>query len=703
MTDPESLLQFLDVQQRQAATTLRGPVVIIAGAGSGKTSVITRRIAYGVHTGTYQPERTVAVTFTTKAAGEMTRRLRQLDVSGVRVRTFHAAALRQLRYYWPKVVGGTVPEVIASKSALIGAAATAVGLSNNPAAVRDAAADVEWAKMQGIAPQALTTALLQHPRPLATGLAPADFAKLFTEYERRKQAAARIDFEDVLLLTVGILEADKQVAAHVRSGISHLTVDEFQDVSPLQQRLINAWLGSNQNLCVVGDPMQTIYSFAGADASYLENFAKRYSHSHTFELMTTYRCSPQIVAVANKVLQQAGSSRRLHSHKQAGPAVQLLQATTDEDEAVAVADAIAASIAAGTSAHEIAVLYRLNAMSQRFEEQLSARHIPYQVMGGTGFFRRPEVRKAIAVLRAAALAGDAPVALNLAEQVAELLRGAGWAQSAPTGTGAMREQWESLAALHQAAVEFLAHQPEARLRDFTSDLAERAEHMDAPDTAGVTLMSLHGAKGMEWQQVFLVGLCEGILPHAAAVASGNVDEERRLMYVGVTRAKQQLTLSWAKHRSDNARERTRSRFLDFWSEAANPASGSTARTTAHAKSTKARSQRGSNRVSTCRICKAPLTTAVSIRLRRCPDCPAQVNESLLIALRQWRSTVVTAKSAGRERPLPAYLVATDATLQAIAESSPRTLEQLGSVAGIGPVKLQEYGADLLKVIEENSA
>lgn len=680
------ILTGLDDDQLRAATTLLGPLAIIAGAGSGKTRVITHRIAYGVLEGVFDPSTTVAVTFTTKAAGEMTRRLRSLGVPGVRVRTFHAAALRQLRYYWQRTGRGELPQLTAAKAPLVAGAASVLGVSNVAAAVRDYAAEIEWAKVRCLTPQQYPAAAAAAGRASVGDLSAEQMGTLFDIYEHRKSAAGRMDFEDVLLLMVALLDHEPRVAAHLRPGISHVTVDEYQDVSPLQQRLLDGWLGSNTNLCVVGDPAQTIYTFAGADAGFLTGFSARYPDAATVNLVSTYRCSPQVTELANRVLAQSPAPRRMVSRQSSGPEVRIRSFEDPQSEAQGVVEAIAQLVGAGFDPAEIAVLVRINAMTEPFEDALSAAGIGYQVTGSSGYFSRPEVRKAISLIRGAAVAAD-DAAGSVSQAVSALLSGMGWNPSAPpAGTGAMRSEWESLAALHAAAETFDAEHEAALLADFAAELHDRAERQDAPDSTGVTLATLHAAKGAEWRAVFLPGLSEGLLPHASAKQAAQVEEERRLLYVGVTRAAEVLQLSYASSGAARGRSRRVSRFLADL-DATLGSSGAPAP-----------KRRRKRTVARCRTCAKGLVTGAERTLGRCHSCAPEIDLALLERLQQWRREAVERASKERGSPLPAYLIATDATLQAIAEQRPLDLSALAQIPGIGPRRIDEFGPALLGVV-----
>ena len=563
----DAVLAALDPEQRAVATALHGPVCVLAGAGTGKTRAITHRIAYGVHAGVYAPGQVLAVTFTARAAGEMRGRLRQLGVGGVQARTFHSAALRQLSFFWPKVVGGELPRLTASKAGLLAEAAGRSRLSLPGPAIRDVAAEVEWAKATRTPPDDYVAAAARAARTPAGDLSAAEMARLYAAYEEVKRARGSIDFEDVLLLTVGILEDRPDVAAQVRGQYRHLVVDEYQDVNPLQQALLDLWLGGSDELCVVGDASQTIYSFTGASPQYLLSFPARYPSAQVVRLVRDYRSTPQVVALANGLLARAASGDRraaaarlqLVAQRPAGPLPTFAQHPDEPAEAAAVATTVASLMRAGTPASEIAVLYRINAQSEVFEEALADAGIPYLLRGAERFFERPEVRKAVVLLRGAARgagAGDevpGDTGVDLVETVRAVLGAAGWTAAPPTGSGATRESWESLAALLALTEQLVAERPDATMGDLVRELEERALAQHAPTVDGVTLSSLHSAKGLEWDAVFLVGLVDGTLPISFADTVSAVEEERRLLYVGVTRAREHLHLSWAAARSPGGR------------------------------------------------------------------------------------------------------------------------------------------------------
>lgn len=548
-------LDDLDEQQREAATALRGPVAVLAGAGTGKTRVITRRIAHGVNTGTYSPGRVMAVTFTAKAAGEMRGRLRALGIEGVSARTFHAAALAQLNYFWPTIAGSPAPAVVDNKVRLLAHAADGIGMAPDVATLRDVAAQIEWRKvtMRSIEQYA-------QARPEGAGrLGLERVLDLQRAYERLKDERRQMDFEDVLLACAGMLEAEPRVARAVHEQYRHFTVDEFQDVSPLQHRLLELWLGGRRDLCVVGDASQTIYSFAGADARFLLEFDSRYDDARVVQLLRNYRSEQPILDAANELMRDRPGALRLVAATEgrppqadAGVPVTTVTAFEDDaDEARAVASRIIAQQKQGIALRDIAVLYRSHSQSADLLRALTDAGIATTVLGGRRYFDLPEVRQAVMALRGASVA---PVAGGLVDAVRDVLRSLGLTDEPPAAGGAVRDAWEARAALLQLAEEA----PEGTtLRAFTDDLAARARAHDEPALSTVTLSTLHAAKGLEWPHVHMVGLAEGLLPISYAQTFDAVDEERRLAYVGITRAARTLSLTWAR----GSRERHPSRFL----------------------------------------------------------------------------------------------------------------------------------------------
>ncbi|MGA9312746.1 MAG: ATP-dependent helicase [Pseudonocardiaceae bacterium] len=562
-------LDELDDEQRTAVCAPRGPVCVLAGAGTGKTRAITRRIAQLIRTGHVAPGQVLAVTFTARAAGEMRTRLRDLGIAGVQARTFHAAALRQLRYFWPQVVGDQPWPLLEHKLRLVGQAAQRAGAGAGADELRDFAGEIEWAKANLLTAADYPAAVAAARR--ATPVPAAQVASVYAAYEELKNRNRMLDFDDLLIHTVAALEEHSAVAQEFRDRYRCFVVDEYQDVTPLQQRMLDAWLGARDDLTVVGDANQTIYSFAGATPRFLLEFTRRFPDAVTVRLHRDYRSTPQVVSLANRVISAAagrpsGTRLELTGQQSPGPRPSFAEHDDEPAEANAVAEAITELLRHGTPAAEIAVLYRVNAQSEAYERALDAQEIPFQVRGGERFFHRPEVRAAIRGLRAAATGysprphtGDSATALG--GTVRAVLARQGLTTQPPAGSAA-RSRWESLRALAELADDLADSTPDADLGRLVAELDARADAAHPPAVQGVTLASLHSAKGLEWDAVFLVGLVDGTLPIQYAEGDqAALEEERRLLYVGVTRARRRLALSWALSRSERGRPRRRSRFL----------------------------------------------------------------------------------------------------------------------------------------------
>lgn len=679
MEQHRDVLAGLDPEQREAAGLPPGPVVILAGAGTGKTRTITHRIAHLVVSGQVQAEHVLAVTFTTRAAGELRSRLRQLGAGGVQARTFHAAARRQLAWFWPRTVGGPMPQLTESKLRLVAEAGSRGRLELRGAELRDATSEVEWAKATLTGPEQYVAraaaAGRQPPRP------PEQMARLLADYEQVKTRAGMLDFDDLLLLLAGIMADHPDVAREVRGRYRHFVVDEYQDVTPLQQQLLDAWLGGRDSITVVGDAHQTIYSFTGATPGYLLEMPRRHPAARVVRLVRDYRSTPQVVGLANQVIARAADvprDARLHlvAQRPDGPEPTFAGHDSEPAEARAVAAQARALAERGIRWSQMAVLYRIHAQSEAYEAAFADAGIPVVMRGGERFFERAEVREAVVLLRGAARAADLPPGADLAAQVAEVLRSAGWRPEAPPAGGAARERWDNVAALAALA------DGHADLAGFLADLEERAATQHAPAVEGVTLATLHAAKGLEWDAVWLVGLVDGTLPLVHAATPAAVEEERRLLYVGVTRARQHLALSWAASRADGGRgRRPRSRFLDGLAppeaEAARPSR---------------RGGRAERAVARCRSCGRPLGDAAERVLGHCADCPAEVDDALFARLREWRA--LTARGLRQ----PAYCVFTDTTLTAIAERRPASRQDLAAIPGVGAVKLDRYAGQIVALV-----
>ena len=553
----ETILAALDDEQRTVATAVRGPVCVIAGAGTGKTRAITHRLAYAVDIGVIEPQKVLALTFTARAAGEMRTRLRALGVPGISARTFHAAALRQLMYFWPEVLGGRFPQLLTTKTGFITEAINRAGVTavKNNSILRDLAGEIEWSKVIGFAPDEYQRASDDYSRQVLSGgqrVNSGDIAKIYEAYESLKRQERAIDFEDVLLLTVGMLEEDRDVRDRVRDQYRYFTVDEYQDVSPLQQRLLDLWVGGRKDICVVGDPAQTIYSFAGATPAFLLNFTNRYPDAEVIRLNRGYRSSPEIINTANAILRGALQSHELTSQNSHGESPAIILAESSKSEIENIVHEIQKALSSGAIPHEIAVLARTNSQIDNMEQALNEAGIENQVRNAERFFNRTEVRDLMKVVRnASVLSGSSG---DRSQGAATAAQGDWYAdlKSAlqPFGNS------EYVRAFLQLGRE-LVQEGVTSLRGYLRELEDRAEQNNPPTLPGVVLSTLHAAKGLEWERVYLIGVSEGLLPFgvtksAPAISAressrdstNTIEEERRLFYVGITRAKSSLTVSY---------------------------------------------------------------------------------------------------------------------------------------------------------------
>ena len=533
MANAEEILAALDEEQRKVALATRGPVCVIAGAGTGKTRAITHRIAYASAIGVMDPQRVLAITFTARAAGEMRTRLRMLGFPGVTARTIHSAALKQLLYFWPSVFGGQTPELLTSKTPFITASIERAGVSLQSKSrdlLRDIATEIEWAKVNQIAPEDYLSDNTLANRPGRSRIKIEDIAQIYTAYETLKKQERTLDFEDLLLLTTAMIEHEPQVRERVHDQYRYFTVDEYQDISPLQQRLINAWLGSRKDICVVGDPAQTIYSFAGATPNYLLNFTNRFPDAEVIRLTTGYRSTPEILFTANALLRSVGIGNELAPINAHGAKPELTQFHTDGQEAEAITRQIQELIGQGEGAESIAVLARTNAQLATLERAFRAVGLPYQIRNNERFFDRPEIREFIRDIKQASVIPNPD--LNWLEE----LRGI--AQPYLKG-----DALDGIGALVHLARELDGDDrfTPKTLRNFLQEIEDRAAQNNPPQLPVTTLATLHAAKGLEWNRVFLMGLSTAYLPYPDAPE----DEELRLFYVGITRAISNLHLSYS--------------------------------------------------------------------------------------------------------------------------------------------------------------
>jgi len=656
--DPARLLGDLNEAQREAVQITSGPLAIIAGAGSGKTRVISHRAAYAIETGVAPTDRVLLVTFTDKAATEMVARMRSLGHPGVMAKTFHAMALAQLRHFWPsRHDGATLPAIADGKGRLLYPLAGRLPGGYKFTQVKDLAETIEWAKVRRIRPE----------RWVAEGgdraPIPADlFARLYADYEHAKVRAGVIDFEDMLVETVDLLETDAAALALVTSRKTWFSVDEYQDTNPLAERLIQLWLGESRDLAVVGDPDQTIYSFAGATPEYLVGFERAHPGARVVALLENYRSTPQILELANR-LTGSGPRGALRAVRAAGPAPSIRRFADDEAERAAVVTGIRELLRAGIEPGEIAILVRINAQLPELEQALTRSGIPFAIRGQR-FFDRREIREARRLVRSSGLV---TVGVALAADVRRLLE-------ERLGLGGEAEREGDEAAERSASLETLVSivanvatgRPEVTLPEVLVELDRRDADEASGASGGVNLLTYHRAKGLEWDAVFLPALEEGLLPIRQAKEDAEVDEERRLLYVGMTRARSHLALSWAQSRAAGAggkvARRQRSRFLISL-------------------------ERG--RTTEPRVVTLPGVARAPAPLADLEDRP------LLEALHGWR------RDRARAASVPAYVVAHDAALLAIAAERPQTLAALRRVKGMGPMKLESYGEEILAIIAAN--
>ncbi len=691
--DPQQVLEALDPEQRDVATSPGGPLVVIAGAGTGKTRALTHRIAYAALTGVLDPRRTLAVTFTTRAAGELRARLQALGVPHVQARTFHSAALRQNRYFWPRAYGVELPRVTEARFGLVAEAGNRHRLGADTALVRDLAAEISWAKATNVAVGDYPTLARAHRRGL-TKADPEVVARVFATYEQLKTARGLIDFDDVLLCNAALMSQHPDIAAQVHATYAHFLVDEFQDASPLQHTVLELWLGERHDVCVVGDPNQSIHAFAGARPAYLLNFAADHPGARVIRLVRNYRSTPEVLQLANRVVAPVNAGVRLQALRAPGPAPEFAPSDNESEEAAGIADWLAALQREGTDWRDMAVLFRITAQSPALEAALAERDIPYQVRGSERFYERPEIRQAMLALRTAteATAGGPPPDPSMSAgddegdvvaAIRTVLVSSGWTPEPPSGSGQQRERWESLAALLEAVRTICDDDPDLDLASVVAVLQHRASIEHEPAGVGVTLATMHSAKGLEWDAVALAGVHEGTVPFVLATTADEIAEERRLLHVAVTRARSRLRISWSGNRG---RGRRASRFLDGCLPAALGTGGAGG----------GRGPLPSRAVAPCRVCGTPLASAADRKLGRHETCASSYDEALLAELKAWR------QRAADEQHVPAFVVFTDATLTAIAEALPDTRADLLTIPGVGRRKAERYADDVLQILTGRS-
>ena len=535
----EEILAALDEEQRAVALATRGPVCVIAGAGTGKTRAITHRIAYASAIGAMDPTKILAITFTARAAGEMRTRLRGLGVPTVAARTIHAAALKQLLFFWPSVFGGRTPDLLTSKTGFLGEAINRAGLQgtiniNSRDTLRDIANEIEWAKVSQIGPTDYLTEL--DNRAAKPRVNAEQVAQVYTAYESIKRQELAMDFEDVLLLTTAMLEEEREVRERVQDQYRYLTVDEYQDISPLQQRLINAWLGNRQEICVVGDPAQTIYSFAGATSSFLTTFTSRFPDAEVIRLTSGYRSTPEITFAANSLLRSATMGQELNAQNDHGDKPEVLAYSDESSEIAGIVSDMTSLLKAGVPPQEIAVLARTNAQLNSLERAMNSAKLPYQVRSTERFFDRPDVKEFLKGVRTASVIPTEGI--NWLDELRTLAQ--------PFLTGQSIDGIAGLLHLARELDEDTNFTPKT-LRSYLREVEDRVQQNNPPTMPVITLATLHAAKGLEWERVFLMGANVGLLPletNGFTLDARMIEEERRLFYVGMTRAKRELRISY---------------------------------------------------------------------------------------------------------------------------------------------------------------
>ena len=535
----EEILAALDDEQRAVALATRGPVCVIAGAGTGKTRAITHRIAYAAAIGAMDPQRILAITFTARAAGEMRTRLRSLGVPTVAARTIHAAALKQLLFFWPSVFGGRTPDLLTSKTGFLGEAINRAGLQgtiniNSRDTLRDIANEIEWAKVSQIGPTDYLTEL--DNRSAKPRVNAEQVAQVYTAYESIKRQELAMDFEDVLLLTTAMLEEEREVRERVQDQYRYFTVDEYQDISPLQQRLINAWLGNRQEICVVGDPAQTIYSFAGATSSFLTTFTSRFPDAEVIRLTSGYRSTPEITFAANSLLRSATMGQELNAQNDHGDKPEVLAYNDESSEIAGIVADMTALLSSGVPAQEIAVLARTNSQLNSLERAMNGAKLPYQVRSTERFFDRPDVKEFLKGVRTASVIPTEGI--SWLDELRTLAQ--------PFLTGQSIDGIAGLLHLARELDEDTNFSPKT-LRSYLREVEDRVQQNNPPTMPVITLATLHAAKGLEWERVFLMGANVGLLPletNGFTLDARMIEEERRLFYVGMTRAKRELRISY---------------------------------------------------------------------------------------------------------------------------------------------------------------
>jgi DNA helicase-2/ATP-dependent DNA helicase PcrA len=656
--DDARLLSGLSPDQATAVRATRGAVCIIAGAGSGKTRTITHRIANQIHSGVVRADQVLALTFTERAAGELKARLSRMGIRGhVRATTFHAAAYAQIRYFWPRTNEAPPPQVLDRKVPLLLPLARAAGVEAS-----DLAIEIEWAKARLVRPDRYEQAGRQRDAPLP----PSQMAAVYARYEALKAERGLIDFDDMLHVAADLM-ADDAVATQVRDRYRYFTVDEFQDVNPAQWRLLRRWLGDRDELCVVGDPDQTIYSFSGATSEYLLDFRATFPDATVVSLTDNYRSTAPVLDAANRLLRaEWPDAKQLRAQADGGPRPVVMAFDDDTAERARTLDWIRDLNDDGVPLDEIAVCVRTNSQTQAWEEAFERAGVPARVHGDRSFFERTEVRQALQAIRQAVdrppapagapppPPGTRPAGARPPDRVVEqLLRERlSWHPRREPSGHAARQRWRNLSALHELVTRIVNEQDGIDLAGVVRELGDRARTSVGmhPTRHAVTLLTLHKAKGSEFDAVCLVGLEEGMVPISYAATADELAEERRLLYVGMTRARRYLWMSWAQQRpgwSGKLVKRRPSRFLDDLG---------------HRKRAGRRKK------------------------------AAAGDDRLASELRAWRL------ERARRDEVPPYVVFNDRTLSELAATRPTSVAELLAVHGLGTTKVRRYGDELLGLL-----
>ncbi|HUQ64048.1 MAG TPA: ATP-dependent DNA helicase UvrD2 [Acidimicrobiales bacterium] len=695
----------LDPAQLEAVTTDAQPLAILAGAGSGKTRVLTRRIAHRIKAGSALPQHVLTLTFTRRAAAELSTRLAALGVRDrVAAGTFHAIAYAQLRRRWADQ-GIRPPALLDHKVGLLGPMMPSTspsgrergagpsgperGAGRDTIQPGDVAAEIEWAKARLVTPDgyeaAAASAARRPPLPAAA------IATLYERYEQEKRKRALIDFDDLIVVCGDALHNDSQFATTQRWRFRHLFVDEFQDVNPAQLRLLTGWLGDRSDLCVVGDPDQAIYGWNGADARPLREFRSMFPSAGTavVRLDRNYRSSPQILAAANAVLDRGTV---LHPTQPEGKAPCVERYATDNEEARAVASELRRRRGPNLPWSHLAVLARTHGQLVLIEAALAKANIPFRLRGAVAFLERPEIRDAIADLRRRP--AESPLSSALPD-LHELARDRSGSADSDSDSGAQSEgpaaeRHDALLTFSRLASEQLAIDPSMTVSSFLGWLISTLRVDAAADIRrdAVELATFHAAKGLEWPIVFLVGLEQGLVPIGRAETADARAEERRLLYVAVTRAERELHCSWAERRTFGAR--TLGRSPSPWLESIE----ATVRALAEGRpASDWRRYLDDTRAQVRTLANGAARGGRGARPRPGDNADPEVVE----ALKSWRARA--ARAAG----VPAYVVLHDTTLGAIAEAQPADTGELLSIPGVGPLKVQRYGPALLGVVARRRA